>query len=68
MALTIWDQRLGASREATQVDLDVAQAKIDAFGRLVTAFNEIGDDLLVRVNTIVRQAEQSASLSGDLNE
>ena len=66
MALTVWDRTLGATRDATQEDIDALQAASDALGRLVAAVSETAADLRVQVHTIQQRYRTSAELSGDL--
>ena len=66
MALTIWDVAMGASREATQQDIDILQAKVNAFGRLVREFRHIEQELTHQIGEIQDQYRISAQLSGDL--
>jgi hypothetical protein len=65
MALTIWDAQLGASREATQEDIDRLQAKADAFGRLVHEIRAV-EGSLFRTMSEIEERARMAKLSGDL--
>lgn len=64
MALTVWDEPMGASREATQQDIDILQAKVDAFGRFVTEFRHFEQRLANDIELIKERYRVSASLSG----
>jgi hypothetical protein len=64
MALTIWDPAMGASREANQADIDVLQAKADAFGRFVAEFRGMEQRLSEDIAQIRERWRTSAELSG----
>lgn len=64
MALTVWDEPMGASREATQQDIDIMQAKVDAFGRFVAEFRHYEQRLAAEIELIKERNRVSASLSG----
>lgn len=66
MAVTVWDPDLGATREATQVDIDTLQAKADAYGRLVGEFRSVEEALFRSKFQIEERARTSDQLSGDL--
>ena len=66
MALVIWDVAMGASRDATQQDIDIMQAKLDAFSRLIGEFRHIEGAMSNQIEQIKDQYRVSASLSGDL--
>lgn len=64
MALMIWDIGMGASREATQEDIDVLQCKLNAFGRLISEFRHIEQAMANEIGEIQRRYKVSAELSG----
>lgn len=66
MALTVWDQSLGASREATQEDIDIMQAKVNAFGRFVSEVRLYEQNLSAEIGQIQDRYRRSAELSGSI--
>ena len=66
MALTVWDSTLAASRGATQADIDILQAKAEAYGRLVNEFRSTDRALMDKMLEIDERARTSKMLSGDL--
>jgi hypothetical protein len=66
MALKVWDIHSNASREATQLDIDILEAKVNAFGRLLSTLRVIEAELGIQVTMIQQRHSTSLSLSGDL--
>lgn len=66
MALTVWDQSLGSTREATQQDIDLLQAQANALGRINAEITGILQALRAEVISIQQKYQRSAELSGDL--
>ena len=66
MALTVWDQSLGSTREATQQDIDLLQAQANALGRINAEITGILQALRAVVISIQQKYQRSAELSGDL--
>ena len=66
MALTVWDQSLGSTREATQQDIDLLQAQANALGRINAEITDVLQALRAVVISIQQKYQRSAELSGDL--
>lgn len=66
MPLTVFDAGLGASRDATQEDIDIMQAKVNAFGRLINEITDIQRGLRTEIVQIHNRYAQRQQLSGDL--
>lgn len=64
MALRMWDVAMGAARDATQEDIDIMQAKLNAFGRLITEFRQIEGTMTNEIGEIQERYRVSAELSG----
>ena len=59
MALTVWDSTLAASRGATQADIDILQAKADAYGRMIHESRAIEFSLSEKVGQITDRARMA---------
>lgn len=67
MPLTIWDQALGVSRELTQRDVDLMQAKINAYGKLLALSAQVQAEMFAEIGNIQQRYERSEQLSGDVS-
>ena len=59
MELTVWDHILGATRAATQQDIDILQAKADAYGRMIHESRAIEFSLSEKVGQINDRARMA---------
>ena len=66
MALTIWDQALGVSREATQEDIDIMQAKVSHLSAMLFDWAKGQERMYAEISSIHQRYQQSAELTGGL--
>ena len=64
MALTVWDQSLGASREATQLDIDVMQCKVTHIGAILFDLAKAQERMTQEVRAIQSRYRTSEEFSG----
>lgn len=63
MTLQVWDPVLAANRPARQEDIDILQAKVNAFGQMIVTFSDITKALGSTVQQIHNQYRVSDELS-----
>lgn len=66
MALVIWDQGLGVSRDATQEDIDIMQAKVNHLSSMLFDWAKGQERMFAEIRSIHDRYQLSAQLSGDL--
>lgn len=64
MALTVWDQALGVSREASQQDIDILQCKVTHIGAILMDLSKARERMTMDVRAIQQRYRTSEELSG----
>lgn len=66
MTLQVWDPDLAANRPASQEDIDILQAKVDAYGRIVFDIAGVKGTLESTIRQIRAKYRVTEELSGDV--